>query len=121
MDGLLLRLSGSWWKDKDRKMIFYLRNKNNDNIAEIELTTKDVHGYIYIEGYTQFLLYCLEERGFSEEDISSFISEFKQIQDIRGWYWEMGGHRLSYSAQLDVVRIRMQQVAELYYLSVVED
>lgn len=71
-------------------MIYYLRNKKNQNLFEIEFYTTESDGYkhhelsatVYIIGYSEFLLSQPAERQ------PMIIQLFEQLSEYRGWLWE---------------------------------
>lgn len=71
-------------------MIYYLRNKKNENLFEIEFytTTSDdykhheLHATVYIKGYSEFLLSQPAEKQ------PMIIQLFDQLSEYRGWLWE---------------------------------
>ena len=67
-------------------MIFFLRDKNNNTILDVNCYKKD--GYIElcsvvcIDTYSKLLLES------PEEERGQIIVEFDILQELRGWLWE---------------------------------
>ena len=71
-------------------MIYYLRNEKNENLFEIEFYTTEsdghtfheLHAYVYVKGYSEYLLSQPAERQ------PMIVQLFEQLSEYRGWLWE---------------------------------
>lgn len=76
-------------------MTIYLRTKDNETVADIELWESDdcidIRCAIIIPQYSKLLL--------SVKDKKTCIDDFDRLSELRGWYWEV------YTNQHDIVEI----------------
>jgi len=61
---------------------YYLKNKNNRNIADLEVSDEDISCYIDINLYTSYLL------SLDDYSRAMFTKEINQLNDIRSAYFE---------------------------------
>jgi hypothetical protein len=108
-------------------MILFLRDQNNDTIADIEcfIETEDdnrfieLHSSIDIHNYSKYLLNNLDN---SRE----IIRIFDYLSELRGWLWErffMGSKNdpEKYDEVIEILRKLLKGIAEKYKLHYVED
>jgi hypothetical protein len=108
-------------------MILFLRNNKRETIVDIECFVKtedqrkfvELHASVIIEPYSKFLLDNLDKK-------DQIISDFSNIDELRGWLWEsyfMGRDNdpKEYPNIIEILRKRLQELAEYYKLSYVED
>ena len=105
-------------------MVLYLRNQKNETILDAEYYEKDnyldLSSTVCIEAYSKMLLELPEDRQIEA------ITEFDNLQELRGWLWESyfcGKQNTSdaYEVVLEVLRHRLNNVAKKYNLIYVED
>jgi hypothetical protein len=111
-------------------MIYYLRNKKNQNLFEIEFYTTEsdgntfheLHATVDIKGYSEFLLSQPAERQ------PMIIQLFDQLSEYRGWLWEtyyMGrrneGSDEDYNKITDHLNKLFKGLTEQFDLSYVSD
>lgn len=109
-------------------MVLYLRNKRNEDIAEIELNVKTDESTKFVEcscviditGYSKLLFSTIEQ------DQRILIQEFADLSEISGWMWERyfavkKNTESEYDGVLQEVLVWLKQLAKKYELNVVED
>jgi len=100
-------------------MTLYLRDDQNRDVADIEITEDDVHVVVPILGYSLLLL--------QQNDLEAqaqCIADFQTIQGLRGWYWETFREKFPNPAQdLTVASLKggLANIVARYNLAVVED
>jgi hypothetical protein len=116
-------------------MILFLRDKNNENLYEVEINKSkdkriiDVHGSVNVE---EVLWYVVEKTRNGENAlIVEFIKDFSFLDEIRGWYWEVYNNNRFFHNEEEVekeyddvvreIRKKLKAIAPKYSLSVVED
>jgi len=102
-------------------MIFFLRNKNNRTIVDLELYENkegmDLHSGVIINTYSEFLLANLDRK-------DEIIKDFDDIDQLRGWFWEVYMElepNPSLKDATDKVSRMLQDVAKKYDLYYVTD
>ena len=113
-------------------MILFLRNQYNKTIVDLECYVKteyigeptpmkfvEISVDVAIDTYSHFLL-----DNFQRKD--EIIADFSDINELRGWLWEryfMGGDNdpNKYNDVIQILRGRLQEVANKYNLKYVED
>jgi hypothetical protein len=83
-------------------MVHYLRTLDGTTIVDIEATAHDINCVVPIEAFSNLLLskftngFCNEVGGAATvatqektvQDVREFISDFDEIQEVRGTYFE---------------------------------
>jgi len=108
-------------------MILFLRDENNDTIADIECFVKteddnsfvELHSSVDIHNYSKYLLNNLDNS-------SEIIRIFDYISELRGWLWErffMGetNDPEKYDEVIEILRKFLKETAEKFNLGYVED
>jgi len=104
-------------------MVLFIRNKDNDTILDLEVYASkgyvELKSVIDVENYSIFLLENLNK---SKE----IIEDFQELSELRGWLWEvyfMAERNTSdkYNDVLEILRVRIKEIAKKYDLYYVED
>jgi len=108
-------------------MILFLRSQKNRTIVDIECFVKteegrkfiELHASVMIREYSKFLIENLDRK-------DEIIRDFDELSELRGWLWEsyfLGGDNdpNEYSTVIQIVRGKLQDVANKYNLYYVED
>lgn len=96
-------------------MTFFLRDKNNTTLADIDLWVEreDDHKYIEIsstipiDAYSKFLLNA------EQKDQQKIITLFDTLSELRGWLWEkyfMG--RKNMPDEIDNVQVELRKILD---------
>lgn len=114
-------------------MIYYLRDKDNKNLAEVEVFNKaggysdseytELHSCVYIAEYSNKLISILNQDNYEE-----FIKVFDSITELKGWLWNVyyqGGALDNEGQDLEDITFKLElmlkKIAEKWDLIVVED
>jgi hypothetical protein len=97
-------------------MVHFLRNENNRTIIECEVYKDDLSAGTNIENYSTMLI-DLHNKGLHHP----FISDISQLDQIRGWWWEMAKDSGDYKSIDDFVKEKFMEVAKKYDLNYVTD
>jgi len=84
-------------------MIHFVRTKNNDTIADIEVVkhTNDLHSAIDILAYTEVLL------DIDQSKVGQFSTDFQNLSEIKGeWFETNHGH----TSMDEFVRDKCQEI-----------
>jgi hypothetical protein len=112
-------------------MILFLRNDKRETLVDIECFVKteyeanesrkfvEINASVIIEPYSKFLL-------DNQDRAAEIIKDFSDISELRGWLWEkffMGGDNdpEKYDEVIKLLREGLQDIAQSYKLSYVED
>lgn len=102
-------------------MTLFLRNDKNQSVVDIEINfskdKQDLHSVVVIEHYSKLLLDNLDR---SEE----VIKDFAEIDELRGWFWEVYMEMTNEPSQKDCVeKVKgfLMTLADKYKLSYVVD
>ena len=97
-------------------MIHFLRNQRNQTIIECEVYNDDLSTGTNIENYSMMLI------DLHNKDLHyKFISDISQLDEIRGWWWEMAEDSGNYKSIDDFVKEKFIEVAKKYDLNYVTD
>ncbi len=97
-------------------MVHFLRNENNRTIIECEVYKDDLSAGTNIENYSAMLI------ELHNKDLHHpFISDISQLDQIRGWWWEMAKDSGNYKSIDDFVKEKFMEVAKKYDLNYVTD
>ena len=107
-------------------MILFIRDKKNNTILDLDVYVSsesgliDISATVVIEHYSRFLLSSPEDR---REEI---ISDFDELQEIRGWLHESyflnrKNCEKEYDRLLEVLRKMIKEFAHKHGLGYVED
>ncbi len=97
-------------------MVHFLRNENNRTIIECEVYKDDLSAGTSIENYSTMLI------DLHNKDLHHpFISDISQLDQIRGWWWEMAKDSGNYKSIDDFVKEKFMEVAKKYDLNYVTD
>jgi hypothetical protein len=97
-------------------MIHFLRNRRNQTIIECEVSTDDLSSATNIENYSMMLI------DLHNKDLHyPFINDISQLDEIRGWWWEMAEDSGKYKSIDDFVKEKFMEVAKKYDLNYVTD
>jgi len=115
-------------------MIFYLRNKKNETILDVDCYVKceerfggegdyryvELGAVVCIEPYSKFLLESPEDQR------AEIIADFDNLQELRGWLWEKyfmktKNTRDEYDNVIKALRPMIKGIADKYELCYVED
>jgi hypothetical protein len=97
-------------------MIHFLRNKINHTIIECEVYKDDLSAATNIENYSMMLI------DLHNNDLHNpFISDISELDQIRGWWWEMAEDSGDYKSIDDFVKEKFIAVAKKYDLNYVTD
>ncbi len=97
-------------------MVHFLRNENNRTIIECEVYKDDLSAGTSIENYSTMLI------DLHNKDLHHpFISDISQLDQIRGWWWEMAKDSGDYKSIDDFVKEKFMEVAKKYDLNYVTD
>jgi hypothetical protein len=97
-------------------MIHFLRNKINHTIIECEVYKDDLSAATNIENYSMMLI------DLHNNDLHNpFISDISELDQIRGWWWEMAEDSGDYKSIDDFVKEKFMAVAKKYDLNYVTD
>lgn len=109
-------------------MTLFLRTKNNETIVDLDIWIKkdnipyvEISCSINIKNYSLLLL-----RNPNPRKQLEIITDFDQLDEIRGWLWEVyfatkKNTEKEYSNVLREVKWILSKVAEKYDLHLVED
>ncbi len=97
-------------------MVHFLGNENNRTIIECEVYKDDLSAGTNIENYSTMLI-DLHNKGLHHP----FISDISQLDQIRGWWWEMSKDSGDYKSIDDFVKEKFMEVAKKYDLNYVTD
>lgn len=104
-------------------MIIYIRTKNNVSLFEVEVYKNDqieVVPHIYSNKCFIYLLKNCKNKSYVEK----FITEFKPLEELRGWYHEIYVHSKEpqdlYSV-INKLRDMLSDIAVKLDLDLVED
>lgn len=109
-------------------MILFLRNKKNESIVDIEIYVKktesggsdyvELHSVVAIEYYSEFLLQNIDRK-------DEIISDFSELDELRGWLWESflsnDNTGKEYNKVVDAVSDRLKEIGKKYDLFYVTD
>lgn len=102
-------------------MTLFLRNDKNQSIVDIEINftkdNQDLRSVVVIEYYSKLLL---ENLNRSEE----VIKDFSEIDELRGWFWEVYMEMTTIPSQRDCVEKvsnKLVMLADKYNLNYVVD
>jgi hypothetical protein len=97
-------------------MIHFLRNKINHTIIECEVYKDDLSAGTNIENYSMMLI------DLHNNDLRyPFINDISELDQIRGWWWEMAMDSGDYKSIDDFVKEKFMTVAKKYDLNYVTD
>jgi hypothetical protein len=97
-------------------MIHFLRNKINHTIIECEVYKDDLSAATNIENYSMMLI------DLHNNDLhNTFINDISELDQIRGWWWEMAEDSGDYKSIDDFVKEKFMAVAKKYDLNYVTD
>jgi len=97
-------------------MIHFLRNKINQTIIECEVYKDDLSAATNIENYSMMLI------DLHNNDLRyPFINDISELDQIRGWWWEMAMDSGDYKSIDDFVKEKFMVVAKKYDLNYVTD
>jgi hypothetical protein len=97
-------------------MIHFLRNKISHTIIECEVYKDDLSAATNIENYSMMLI------DLHNNDLHNpFISDISDLDEIRGWWWEMAEDSGDYKSIDDFVKEKFIAVAKKYDLNYVTD
>ncbi len=97
-------------------MVHFLRNESNRTIIECEVYKDDLSAGTNIENYSAMLI------ELHNKDLHHpFISDISQLDQIRGWWWEMAKDSGNYKSIDDFVKEKFMEVAKKYDLNYVTD
>lgn len=97
-------------------MIHFLRNKINHTIIECEVYKDDLSAATNIENYSMMLI------DLHNKDLHNpFINDISELDQIRGWWWEMAEDSGDYKSIDDFVKEKFIAVAKKYDLNYVTD
>jgi len=97
-------------------MIHFLRNQRNQTIVECEVYGNDLSAGTDIENYSVMLI-DLHNRDLHYP----FINDISQLDEIRGWWWEMAKDSGEYKSIDDFVKDKFIEVAQKHNLNYVTD
>ena len=108
-------------------MILFLRNDKRESLVDVECFVKtedeqkfvEIHASVIIAPYSEFLLKNIDRA-------SEIISDFTEIDELRGWLWEsyfMGGDNdpKEYDNIIKILRDGLQVIGKKYKLNYIED
>lgn len=97
-------------------MIHFLRNQKNQTIVECEVYGNDLSAGTDIENYSVMLI------DLHNGDLHyPFINDISQLDEIRGWWWEMAKDSGKYKSIDDFVKEKFIEVAQKHNLNYVTD
>jgi hypothetical protein len=97
-------------------MIHFLRNKINHTIIECEVYKDDLSAATNIENYSMMLI------DLHNNDLRyPFINDISELDQIRGWWWEMAMDSGDYKSIDEFVKEKFMKVAEEFELAYVTD
>lgn len=97
-------------------MIHFLRNQRNQTIVECEVYGNDLSAGTDIENYSVMLI-DLHNRDLHYP----FINDISQLDQIRGWWWEMAKDSGKYKSIDYFVKEKFIEVAQKHNLNYVTD
>lgn len=105
-------------------MIIYLRSKDNTNLFEVEIYQTNKVIEVQASIYSNHCFHYILNHSKSQKHIELFIEEFKTLEELRGWYFEI--YRQSKEPQdiasvITKIRSMLKEVAGELDLVIVED
>ncbi len=108
-------------------MTIYLRTKENKTVVDMEVSETmfgtDISVAVIISEYSKILLEsCKRTYDWLPESV---IEDFTEIDEIRGWFWEIYMENLdgtpSFKDATDAIIEKLRPIAEKYELSIITD
>jgi hypothetical protein len=97
-------------------VIHFLRNQRNQTIIECEVYNDDLSAGTNIENYSMMLI------DLHNKDLHyPFINDISELDEIRGWWWEMANDSGKYKSIDDFVKEKFMEVAQKHNLNYVTD
>ena len=97
-------------------MVHFLRNKINHTIIECEVYKDDLSSGTNIENFSMMLI------DLHDKDLHyPFINDISELDQIRGWWWEMAMDSGDYKSIDDFVKEKFMEVAQKHNLNYVTD
>lgn len=102
-------------------MTLFLRNKKNETIVDIEINNgkngMDVRVVTIITTYSKLLIENIDRK-------DEIIEDFGNIDELRGWFWEVYMNNVSNPTLHDVtiqIKNKLLPIAEKYKLNYLTD
>lgn len=105
-------------------MILYLRDDNNTNLFEVEIYESNEGIEVKPHVYSNSCFHHIMKHSKFRNYIDQFIKEFKPLEELRGWYFEI--YKQSKEPQdinsiITKLRIMLKDVADRLSIDLIED
>jgi hypothetical protein len=105
-------------------MVIYLRNETNDNLFEVEFWEDGDKVEFLSRIYTINCFKHIAKNLDNKTYINAFIDIFEFLEKLDTWYYEIyinSGAPRKLSDILEMLRIRISDIASLLQLQIIED
>jgi len=97
-------------------MVHFLRNKGNETIIECSVYKNDLSSAVELVSYSNMLI------ELHNKDLHyPFLKDMSELDDIRGWWWEMAKDSGDYKSIDDFVKEKYMTVAKKHNLNYITD